>query len=114
MPVIKDAFPDHRTGKRKVKGAFVGGCVERGDGSSFRASAHSHTNPTDKYRGWICFRSMKNYNDEQTRLHELAHILTMQGHTAKWRQTAIALGVEATSVDHYARPKDLTSHERTT
>jgi len=38
---------------------FVGGCVERGDGSSFRAKAHAHCYPSDKHRNWVCIRSAK-------------------------------------------------------
>lgn len=70
---------------------FVGGCVERGEGSSFHASAHAHTTPSDKFHNWICVRSKQpravhNYCGEPTNtmLHEYAHILTGEGHTKKF------------------------------
>ena len=44
--------------KRGIR-VFVGGCVERGDGSSFRRRAHAHCHPDDKHRNWVCIRSIK-------------------------------------------------------
>lgn len=74
-----------------VKGLFVGGCVHRGDGSSFRAKAHAHNKAKGEAEyahwlglpnrsGWICVRSEKrlwlNGTKEPSRLlwHETAHI----------------------------------------
>ena len=60
-------------------GLFVGGCVERGDGSSFRRKAHAHV--VGQWRGWICVRSGKRlYVAGTTRpgllmWHELAHLI---------------------------------------
>jgi len=42
-----------------VQGIFVGGCVERGDGSSFRRKAHAHNYTKYPYWGWVCIRSAK-------------------------------------------------------
>lgn len=57
---------------------FVGGCVERGDGSSFRRRAHAHVVGQDK--GWICIRSWRRIlgsTGRPSRLiwHEVAHCL---------------------------------------
>jgi hypothetical protein len=87
---------------RQVKGIFVGGCVERGVGSSFRAKAHAHNNLKDKHFGWICLRSIKRVGEVQgheitnpSRLlwHEYAHILTPNHyHDDAWRGTMKVLG----------------------
>ena len=86
---------------------FVGGCIERGDGSSFRAKAHAHCRPlTNKCLGWICVRSwrrlgiiVENENGQteiikpsKMMLHELAHIISEQGHSQKFYQTVRAIG----------------------
>lgn len=71
-----------------VAGVFVGGCV---DGrKSFRAKAHAHT--TNEHRGWLCFRSEARLSDNALVIHELAHILTGEGHTNTWRQMVLNLG----------------------
>ena len=80
----------------ELKGVFVGGCVDRGDGSSFRAKAHAHTKEPNK--GWICVRSAKRlYVQGTTRpsklmWHELAHIMTGHGHDDTWRKEVRWLG----------------------
>ena len=73
-----------------MRGVFVGGCVSRGDGSSFRAKAHAHVR--GQWCGWICIRRPDRLRDRQLMLHELAHIISGQGHTDLWRRTLIALG----------------------
>jgi hypothetical protein len=92
MPKINyphfDKYPE-------VKGVFVGGCVDRGDGSSFRARAHAHC--SGKNQGWICVRSPKRLytpsgSPSNLMIHELAHILTLSGHTAKWSKKLKELG----------------------
>jgi len=81
----------------EVKGVFVQGCVDRGEGSSFRRKAHAHTSKC-KNPGWICVRSLKRIRNESTgklsnlMLHELAHILTDSGHTLKWGKKLKKLG----------------------
>lgn len=75
---------------------FVGGCVDRGDGSSFRAKAHAHTKGHNK--GWLCFRRRDRLNCLPLVIHELAHLVCGQGHTDKWRETVIRLGGTLDSV----------------
>lgn len=82
---------------QEVKGVFVEGCVDRGDGSRFRHRAHAHTDPKSEHHGWICVLSRKRLynakgNPSELMLHELAHILTGVGHTDKWRAKLKELG----------------------
>jgi hypothetical protein len=86
----------------EIKGVFVGGCVERGAGSSFRAKAHAHNVKTDPYFGWICLRSIKRAGEvegnvitkpSQLLWHEYAHILTPDHfHDDAWRKKMKELG----------------------
>lgn len=92
---------------------FIGGCVERGDGSSFRASAHAHT-AEGEWQGWICVRSKKPdalrlYDGSPTNLmkHEYAHILTGDGHTDRFWRMLAALG-------GYMERKSYFGHKRET
>lgn len=92
MPTVLAPYIKVRGKKRRLMGVFVGGCIERGDRSSFRHQAHAHTSSKDLYRGWICIRAERRLLQEQLLIHELAHILTRQGHTDKWRAKVIELG----------------------
>lgn len=84
----------------EVAGVFVGGCVERGEGSSFRHQAHAHCGAADPFLGWVCVRSWRRLETGRTerpsdddaivrpsRLmwHEYAHILSGAGHDDRWR-----------------------------
>lgn len=96
MPVVTfkpfEKYPE-------VKGLFVGGCVDRGDGSRFRRHAHAHVSKHLPNPGWICVLGWGRVKDalekqelNQLLMHELAHILTKQGHTDKWRIVYQQLG----------------------
>lgn len=88
-----------------LKGVFIGGCVDRGIGSSFRAQAHAHNHLGTGHFGWICIRAFRRLGvvEELARddgrvevvihkpshllWHEYAHILTPgHGHDDVWRQ----------------------------
>lgn len=74
----------------EVRGVFVGGCCARGVGSRFRAKAHAHTQGLR--RGWICFLSARRLSERALCLHELAHIVTREGHTNRWREYLLQIG----------------------
>lgn len=94
----------------EVAGIFVGGCVERGEGSSFRARAHAHIGANFPCSRWICVRSWRRVGEylefitdvdgwdgevtKPSRLlwHEYAHILSDSGHDDKWRAVMRSLG----------------------
>lgn len=76
----------------EIAGIFVGGCVERGEGSRFRARAHAHTGRgiADPHLGWVCFLSEKRLwtsDGKPSRIlwHEYAHIVSGHGHDDVWR-----------------------------
>ena len=81
-----------------LSGIFVGGCVDRGEGSRFRARAHAHNRRNDLSFGWVCFLSEKRVltaSGKPSRIlwHEYAHILTPNhGHDDAWRATMKRLG----------------------
>ncbi len=74
----------------EIKGVFVGGCVERGLGYGLRSKAHAHI--VGDHRGWICFQSKKWLHVRELWLHELAHIVTRQGHTNQFRKFLLQIG----------------------
>lgn len=91
MPLIETPikFLTEEIFKSGFRGIFVGGCIERKEGSSFRRKAHAHCYKTDKYFGYICVRSTKRLynlkgNASLLLWHELAHITTRDGHGRKF------------------------------
>lgn len=99
MPEIKFKHFDEYRNKNILKGVFLGGCVDRGDGSSFRARAHAHIKGTNQ--GWICVRGRKRLmtlkgKPSNTMWHELAHLISGEGHTDKFRTTLRSLGGRCT------------------
>lgn len=55
------------------------------------AAAHAHIHPEDPAKGIICFRTQKDFKKETTCKHELAHIITGEGHTKKWAEKYVEL-----------------------
>lgn len=91
-----------------LRGVFVGGCVERGVGSRFRAKAHAHT--SGEHRGWICFLSNRWLGERMLWLHELAHAVMREGHTRRWREFLLQIGGTLDEVpgvlrSYHARPR---------
>lgn len=87
---------------RYVEGISIGGCVEAHGTDrvgAMRRSAHAHTEPGDRHRGWVCFKSTKperivTATGRPTRLfaHEWAHIAVWGGHGTRWRAMMRRLG----------------------
>ena len=73
----------------EVKGVCVGGCAATG---KRLGSRHAHAHTEGPHRGWICFRSPQTYAEKSTRLHELAHVVTREGHTKRWREFLLQIG----------------------
>jgi len=91
MPSIpREKWPVELLRSFAIRGVYVGGCVSRGDGSSFRAKAHAHT--SGPHKGWLCFRRVDRLSCRELVIHELAHLTTGHGHTDVWRHEVVRLG----------------------
>ena len=96
---------------KELTGVCVGGCIYNGkwskgarikdkDGKPIRckdgkylreppASAHAHT--SGYYKGVICFHTAEDLKKDTTAKHELAHVITGEGHTKKWAEKYVEL-----------------------
>jgi hypothetical protein len=90
MPLIETPkeFLTEKIWKTGFRGIFVGGCIERKEGSSFRRKAHAHTSKEDPYFGYICVRSAKRLYKKDGRpsrllIHEIAHFFTPKEYHSK-------------------------------
>lgn len=110
----KPQLPDYMKGHKEFTGVCIGACIltkkwvkgkriKDDDGNFIKdkndkyvrepeAAAHAHTHPKDPAKGIICFRSMREFKKETTVKHELAHIITSEGHTKNWAEQYVALG----------------------
>lgn len=86
--VTQDQWPRFLRKHPAVVGLHHTTCVE--DGTPFREDAHAHIEGA--YQGWICFREARGVKETNLVRHELAHLLTREGHTKAWRMTLRALG----------------------
>ena len=102
MPILCDELPVEileKVWKSGFRGVFLGGCIERKEGSSIRRSAHAHGDKKFPYFGWICMKSRKPERfvnkGKLTTLakHELAHILSSSnGHGKDFCNSLIDIG----------------------
>lgn len=61
-----------------------------------RESEHAaHAHMGGRYKGYICFRTLENFRKETTCKHELAHVITAEGHTKVWAEKYVELKVPA-------------------
>jgi hypothetical protein len=103
-------WPEYLTAEiasERLKGIFLGGCVLSGR-SFCTHREHAHF-------GWICLRSPGLIHDCGLIVHELAHVLTGDGHTDAWwsrcADLARRIGLD---LAHVARPDRLSLRKRTT
>lgn len=99
--------------KAGYRGTFLGGCIERKEGSSIRRSAHCHCFPKDPYFGYICMKSRKPEkcikDGKLTNLfkHELGHLLARGDYGKKLCKALIELGYKKSKYDHSYIEKNL-------
>ena len=92
MPVLDPSQWPEELKHPAVKGVFVHGCIEKGDGVYSRNRAHAHT--AGEHAGWICVYVAKRLKFRELMLHELGHLVVGpgHGHNDKWRSAVLALG----------------------
>lgn len=97
----------------RVQGIAIGGCVDAvgtGRKGAMRRQGHAHTSAKAAMRGWVCIASGRmdrvlTPTGRATALliHEVAHVLSMSGHDARWRRTVAALGAPAEAAGYVRR-----------
>lgn len=97
----KSKWPACLRNHKQLKGVYVGGCInginwdQTKYGGVFTRNviplAHAHTsriiNP-----GWMCLQHENYLQEPYLLIHELAHILSDQGHNDRWRKKVLELG----------------------
>jgi hypothetical protein len=116
---LPDSLMTDEVFKSGFRGVFYGGCIARSihgmkEGTSFRHKAHAHIvryrsgklkGQLTPYGGWICFRGAKRLNQKSIMMHELAHIITNEGHSKKFYQCVRRMGGRIDAADRYRSPK---------
>lgn len=83
-------LPDFMQGHKELLGVHIGGCIVSGEwDDKTMGAAHAHCNGYGK--GYICCKSMKQFEKDTTMKHELAHILTGKGHVLGWAKCYVDL-----------------------
>lgn len=93
------SFRDDEAGTRPIppmmlgvaKGVYVGGCVKTEPGP-LGGGVIAHAHVAGDHKGWVCFQLPELLADLALCAHELAHLLTEEGHTDRWRQAMQKLG----------------------
>lgn len=98
MPVYP--IPPSWNWPAKIKGVFVGGCVEHGEGiwRTPGMAAHSHLN-RGPAQNWICLTEDRfllmvdgSGRPNPVLTHEAGHVVTGQAHTREWAATVRKMG----------------------
>jgi hypothetical protein len=86
--LVKELHP-FMQGHKEFLGAHIGSCII---GCKWgKEAAHAHVSKYDPARGYICFRTEKDFLKETTAKHELAHIISGKGHNRKWAEAYVVL-----------------------
>ena len=93
--VPKNEWPEFMQTHNEIKNIYVGCCVHTGEWSDVPRPNSAHTHTRGKYRGIICFRTMKDLQKKTTCWHELAHVLSSDhsnhGHNRVWAEQYVKL-----------------------
>ena len=76
--------------KDAIRGVQVGECVETGKPLDLDEFGHAHIGLA--YQGHICVSSKYYLRSKAVILHEVAHVLTLEVHTDRWRRTLLEIG----------------------